>query len=115
MKLSTVVLDCPDPDRLAAFYQAVTGWKETYRDDDTVQLGDGSGVQLGFQRVADQRPPSWPGADKQVHLDFTVSDLGAAAETVLALGATRPDFQPGDDQWLVLADPAGHLFCLVPE
>jgi len=29
-------------------------------------------------------------------------------------GATRPQFQPGDGDWTVLADPAGHVFCLVP-
>jgi hypothetical protein len=34
---------------------------------------------------------------------------------LLALGATRPEFQPGNGDWVVLADPAGHVFCLVPE
>ena len=31
-----MVLDCPDPDALAAFYSALLGLPVTYRDDDWV-------------------------------------------------------------------------------
>ncbi|CCH29766.1 hypothetical protein BN6_24520 [Saccharothrix espanaensis DSM 44229] len=24
----------------------------------------------------------------------------------------KPDFEPGDGNWLLLADPEGHLFCI---
>lgn len=54
----------------------------------------------------------WPSPVKQTHLDFLVADLDKAVARLLALGATRPDFQPGDGQWVVLADPQGHLLCL---
>lgn len=27
-------------------------------------------------------------------------------------GAIKPDFQPGEGRWTVLADPEGHLFCI---
>ncbi len=30
---------------------------------------------------------------------------------LVAAGATRPEFQPGDG-WVVLTDPAGHPFCI---
>ena len=30
------------------------------------------------------------------------------------VGLPRPDFQPGGGDWVVLADPEGHLFCLLP-
>jgi hypothetical protein len=33
---------------------------------------------------------------------------------VVALGATRPGFQPGGS-WVVLPDPGGHAFCLVAD
>jgi hypothetical protein len=36
----------------------------------------------------------------------------AETERLLTLGATVPDFQPGQGQWTVLADPEGHLFCI---
>jgi hypothetical protein len=47
-------------------------------------------------------------------LDLSVEDLDAAEERVLALGAVKPDFQPGET-WRVFADPAGHPFCLYEE
>ena len=111
---TTVVLDCADPGALADFYGALTGWKVTYSDDHTVQLGDGGPIQLGFQRVDGYQPPGWPDPAKQAHLDVGVADLATGVRKVLALGATRPDFQPGGDDWVVLIDPAGHPFCLIP-
>lgn len=112
--VSTIVFDCADPAALAEFYRAATGWKVTYSDDDTVQLGDGGPTQLGFQRVPDYQPAAWPGPGKQAHLDLQVSDVAASSAELRALGATEPEFQPGGGDWTVLADPAGHVFCLVP-
>jgi predicted enzyme related to lactoylglutathione lyase len=111
--LTTVVVDCADPASLAAFYRNVTGWEVTYSDDDFVYLGGGP-VQLGFQRVAGYRAPVWPQEPKNAHLDFKVADLERAAAAFVAAGATRPEFQPGKGEWVVLADPEGHVFCLTP-
>ncbi|MFD9705300.1 VOC family protein [Lentzea sp. NPDC059081] len=112
-QLTTVVLDCADPQALGEFYRQVTGWEVTSGDADSVYLG-GDGIQLAFVRVPDHQPPAWPGGAKQAHLDFQVADLDLAEKQVLALGATKPDFQPGEGQWTVLADPQGHLLCLCP-
>jgi predicted enzyme related to lactoylglutathione lyase len=110
-ELTTVVLDCADPAALAAFYGEALGWEVTYSDDDTVQLG--GPVGLGFQRVEGYRGPGWPDAAKHAHLDLRVDDLDRAVKEFTGLGATKPDFQPGGGDWVVLADPEGHLFCLV--
>ena len=112
-EFTTVVLDCRDPGPLADFYRALTGWEVTYSDAEYARLGNGGAVQLGFQRVEGYRAPSWPDPAKQAHLDLTVTDLDSAVTDVLALGATKPEFQPGGHEWVVLADPQGHLFCLV--
>ena len=112
--ITTVVLDCADPDSLSEFYRAATGWEVTYRDDDTVQLGNGGAIQLGFQRVAGYRPAGWPDAGKQAHLDLGVTDMERVIKELTAIGATKPEFQPGRDEWVVLTDPAGHPFCLIP-
>ena len=65
---------------------------------------------------ADHVPPVWPDptGPQQAHLDLAVEDLDEAEERVLALGAVKPDFQPGET-WRVYADPAGHPFCLYEE
>ena len=48
------------------------------------------------------------------YLDFSVPDLDEAETRVIALGAVKPDHQPGET-WRVYADPAGHPFCLYEE
>lgn len=111
-KLSTVILDCPEPATLAAFYAQATGWKVTYQDEDFVTLGDGGPVQLGFQRVTGYRGPAWPDDRKHAHIDLSVADVEQTAAELIAAGAARPEFQPGEGSWLVLTDPAGHPFCL---
>ena len=111
--LAAVVIDSADPAALAEFYRKVTGLDVTYSDDTYVYLGAGP-VKLGFQRVDGYRAPGWPDPAKHSHVDFTVADIESAAKEAAALGAGRPDFQPGGDSWIVLTDPEGHPFCLTP-
>ncbi|MEV6200592.1 VOC family protein [Streptomyces sp. NPDC051771] len=117
MNLTAVNLDCADPLALADFYAKATGLPLHERSDaGFAALVDGNGLVLGFQRVADHRPPVWPDGDvpAQLHLDFDVDDLDEAAAALTALGATLPAAQPRPDLWRVLLDPAGHPFCVSP-
>ncbi len=113
-KFYGVTLDCSDPAKLAEFYSQLTGLKIADSDDEFAGLDGAGGPAIGFQKVADFRPPEWPGQDvpQQFHLDFTVEDLDEAEKWVLSLGATAAKEQPGDS-WRVYLDPAGHPFCLV--
>jgi predicted enzyme related to lactoylglutathione lyase len=113
-ELNTIIIDCADPASLARFYASLTGWEITYSDEDYASLGDGP-LQLAFQRIEGYQGPKWPDPAKHFHLDLKVPDLETAIKELLDLGATKPEFQPGDANWTVLADPEGHLFCLVPE
>ena len=116
-QLRTVVIDCPDPRALAAFYAELTRpapGRGRIRDDEWVVLGGPPGHQprLAFQRALNLRPPAWPDPERpqQFHLDVTVDDIEAAEKAVLALGARR---LPGEGEgFRVYADPAGHPFCL---
>jgi catechol 2,3-dioxygenase-like lactoylglutathione lyase family enzyme len=112
-RLHHVVLDCPDPLRLAEFWSAVLGQPVTYRSDDWVVVApDDHHSGMAFQLAPDHVPPVWkdPGRPQQVHLDVMTEDPDAAGEQVVALGA-RLLSEPGGH---VYADPAGHPFCLVP-
>jgi catechol 2,3-dioxygenase-like lactoylglutathione lyase family enzyme len=109
-RMHHVVLDCPDPDALAAFYSALLGLPVTYRDDDWVVVAASDTTSgLAFQRAPRNQRPTWPdpAIPQQVHLDIMVDDIAAAGPRVLALGAAKLD-GPG-----VYADPAGHPFCLI--
>jgi hypothetical protein len=111
-----VVLDCSDPTALADFYTRLTGWPIVHADADWVTIADRADAQpkLSFQRAPDHHPPSWPdpASSMQVHLDFGVSNLDAAEMAAITLGATKFEAQPEPDSFRVLADPAGHVFCL---
>jgi predicted enzyme related to lactoylglutathione lyase len=113
--LGVVALDCPDPLALAGFYRAVLEWAEPEAAEDghwVTLANPAGGAGLAFQRVPDYRPPAWPSAEnpQQLHLDLNVTDLEAAHERVLGLGAKLLDDAP--KTFRVYADPAGHPFCL---
>jgi catechol 2,3-dioxygenase-like lactoylglutathione lyase family enzyme len=113
-RLAVIALDCPDPPALARFYSALTGAEIDHTDGEWVQLRAADGVALAFQLAPDHSPPQWPSAERpqQVHLDFDVPDLDEGEAAVVALGARKAEFQPGDT-FRVFLDPAGHPFCLV--
>ena len=110
-RLHHVVLDCPDPAALAAFYSRLLGQPVTYQSDDWVVVAaNDTSSGLAFQLAPDHRPPTWPdpAVPQQFHLDVMVEDVASAEPRVLALGARKLD---GEN---VYADPAGHPFCLIP-
>jgi catechol 2,3-dioxygenase-like lactoylglutathione lyase family enzyme len=116
IRIHSVVLDCPDPAALAAFYAALLGVPVARDDGDWVVVGDEADATrpvLAFQLAPDLVPPDWPdpARPQQVHLDLIVDDVAAAEARALELGARR---LPGEgDDFRVYADPAGHPFCLV--
>ncbi|WP_433364906.1 VOC family protein [Streptosporangium sp. CA-115845] len=112
-KFLAVNIDCAEPRRLAEFYAAVFGYQVQYAEDTYAGIGDGT-MTFYFQQNLDRKPAAWPGPDKQFHLDVRVADVETAVRDYLAIGATRPDYQPGEGKWVVLADPEGHLFCVCP-
>jgi catechol 2,3-dioxygenase-like lactoylglutathione lyase family enzyme len=111
-RLAGVVLDCPDPKALAAFYSELLGLPVMRVDGDWADVGDGKTICLSFQQALDHQPPRWPDPafPQQFHIDVMVDDIDEAEPKVLALGATR---LPGEGPtFRVYADLAGHPFCL---
>jgi catechol 2,3-dioxygenase-like lactoylglutathione lyase family enzyme len=115
MRLSGVVLNSPEPRRLADFYCRLLGLPPGEGSDHWVSVDTGQGVQLSFHHDEHYRPPVWPsrGSEQQMmlHLDIDVDDLEAACAHALNVGARLADFQPQEDVRVML-DPDGHPFCL---
>ncbi|WEO96061.1 VOC family protein [Streptomyces sp. FXJ1.172] len=113
-RYAAVTFDCADPAELARFYGELLGHPVLYSTDDFVLLGKEGAAGLGFNRLADYRPPTWPdpAQEKQAHIELGVDDLDIAEKRLLELGATKPQVQPQPDRWRVLLDPAGHPFCI---
>jgi catechol 2,3-dioxygenase-like lactoylglutathione lyase family enzyme len=116
-RITELVLDCRDPDRLAEFWCAVLGYEVVGHEPDGLELGP-PGVRFGdgpptlvLARTEHPRRGKLP-----LHLD--VSPAGGDQETelarLLALGARPADVgQDGSESWEVLQDPEGNEFCLL--
>jgi catechol 2,3-dioxygenase-like lactoylglutathione lyase family enzyme len=117
-RITELVLDAADADRLAAFWSEVLGYVELGREDDgSIEIGppgagpDGPQPTLVLSPTSDPRP-------KKLRLHFDVNatdrDQDAELERLLALGARPADVgQTGAESWHVLADPEGNEFCLL--
>jgi catechol 2,3-dioxygenase-like lactoylglutathione lyase family enzyme len=115
-RLTSTVLDTPDPKALALFYQRLLGWPIAADEPDWVTLRPGDGVPgLSFQREERLKTPTWPAGPEdqqmQLHLDLEVDDLESSVAAAVAAGARLAEFQPQEDVRVML-DPAGHPFCL---
>lgn len=108
-RLHNVTVDCADPAALAAFWAAVTGYKEHpengTEDDEALLLPPGDGPGILFLRV-----PEGKAVKNRLHLDLQPDiPRDEEVERLLALGATlvldmrRPDGKG----WVQLADPEG--------
>jgi len=116
-RITELVLDCADPERLATFWCSVLGYVEIGREGDDIEIGPpevgfgGPRPTLVLSRVAE------PKRDKlRLHIDVNATDRDQAAELerLLELGATVADVgQSGQESWHVLADPEGNEFCLL--
>jgi catechol-2,3-dioxygenase len=129
--LMHTALDATDCRGLAEFYRQFLGLqyrpgdeiRADGRDDDAdwLVLLDPEGQRvLAFQQVPDLARPTWPRQDvpTQMHHDFcvpSIAELQRQRQRAEQLGATllsdRSD--DGDEPLYVLADPAGHPFCLL--
>jgi catechol 2,3-dioxygenase-like lactoylglutathione lyase family enzyme len=119
-RITTVVVDCTDPERLAGFWCAVLGWErreDAEGEEAWVEIGPPGQPEKGpvptllFQAVPD--PTS---GKRRLHLDLNATDRDQEAELarLLELGATPADVgQTGQESWHVLADPEGNQFCLL--
>jgi catechol 2,3-dioxygenase-like lactoylglutathione lyase family enzyme len=130
-QLMHTVIDAPDARGLAEFYRELLGLQ--YRDGegppsdgspddaDWIVLVDDTGERvLTLQLKEDLKPSTWPSEEvpMQMHMDFkvpTAAELERQRERAEALGARvlYDRTADADEPLYVLADPAGHPFCLL--
>jgi catechol 2,3-dioxygenase-like lactoylglutathione lyase family enzyme len=121
----SIVVDCRDVARQAAWWAEALGWVVVYEAPDEVVIVPPHALTKGDSMPVEERGPGLvfvPVAEgKQVknrlHIDVAPrasDDQDAEVERLLALGATRADVgQPDKATWVVLADPEGNEFCVL--
>jgi predicted enzyme related to lactoylglutathione lyase len=112
--VAAVVLDAPEPARLAGFWAAASGWEVLATDERyaTLAAPGGAGPRLELIRVDDPKV-----GKNRWHLDVAPAagdDQAAEVARLKALGAADADVGQGPDHtWVVLADPDGNEFCVL--
>jgi catechol 2,3-dioxygenase-like lactoylglutathione lyase family enzyme len=113
LKIGSIVIRCHEFDKMLAFWQealhyvttepAKGGWA-ILRDP------QGGGPNLSL----DQTPERRSGKRSRLHLDLYTNDQEGEVERLVNIGATRyPWRYRPDDDFVVLEDPDGNLFCVV--
>lgn len=108
LKIKDLIIDCADPERLALFWSELLGRPIAARTGPYVWLARGEGPGVGFQKVAEARA-----GKNRIHFDVASPDPAAEQARVEELGGLRLD-QYGAGGFLVMADPEGNEFCIIP-
>jgi predicted enzyme related to lactoylglutathione lyase len=104
-----VVIDCSDPERLASFWAALLHRTVSGRTGPYVWLTREQGPGVLFQKVPEQKA-----GKNRVHLDLATADPAGEGRRVERLGGRRATgYEAGG--FLVMADPEGNEFCLIPD
>jgi predicted enzyme related to lactoylglutathione lyase len=110
--VSSVTIDCADPESLARFWSDLLGLAVRPRTSRYVAL---ERPPAGVPELVFQPVPEAKQSKCRLHLDIGVYDLEAASERVLKLGGSAADdLQDPQESLRVMRDPAGNEFCLIP-
>lgn len=117
LRVSELVLDCRDPVRLARFWCEALGFVVVGREPDgSLEIGPPTGFG-GPQPTMILSPTEDPPRERgMLHLDVSPVESTQEAEVdrLLALGAEHADVgQTGAEEWVVLQDPEGNVFCVL--
>ena len=107
-----LVLDCADPEAVAAFWEQALGVKRLGAAGNYVLLASPSGAlpNLLLQRVSETKV-----AKNRMHLDVETPDVDAEVERLEGIGAQRLEEQARTEhgrRWVIMADPEGNEFCV---
>jgi catechol 2,3-dioxygenase-like lactoylglutathione lyase family enzyme len=120
-RFSEVVVDAHDPEKLAAFWCEVLGYRVLETTEDLFEIGPGELTaddvraapvppSIVFVRVVEPKL-----GKNRTHIDVNPIDARQEEEVerLLTLGAKHVDIGQGDQSWVVLADPEGNEFCVL--
>jgi hypothetical protein len=108
LQIRDIVIDCLDAERLAAFWGRLLNRSVSARIGPYVWLERRDTVSLGFQTVTEPKR-----CKNRLHIDLGAANPLNERRHVEALGGRRVGGYDGGG-FLVMADPEGNEFCIVP-
>jgi len=113
LKIGSIVIRCYEFDRMLAFWREALHYQPRQpAKDGWVVLHDPEG--RGPNVSLDQFPEKRSGKRSRFHFDLYTTDQEGEVERLVKIGASRyPWRYKPDDDFVVLEDPDGNLFCVV--
>jgi predicted enzyme related to lactoylglutathione lyase len=106
--VSSIVVDCRDPVRLASFWQQLLGGVVVEYPELGVVALRAPGVTFDFVVNNDQKVTK-----NRWHLDVASPEADATVAAAIAAGASRADDVCLSPDFVVLRDPEGNEFCVL--
>ncbi len=111
LKIGSVVINCKDFDRTSGFWQEALHYvPRRPAKDGWVVLKDPGGIS---PNVSVNQTNELKFGKNRMHLDLYASDQKAEVERLVKLGATIHRHPREGEDFVILADPEGKLFCVV--
>ncbi|HEX9775677.1 MAG TPA: VOC family protein [Actinomycetota bacterium] len=112
----SVVIDCADPEPLAAFWSQALGHRRAWSNESFTVLVPPKGGRVPV--LIPQRVPEPKTVKNRLHVDLHTTGMDAEVARLESLGATKHDvhrIEEIDSTWTVMSDPAGNEFCVVQD
>jgi catechol 2,3-dioxygenase-like lactoylglutathione lyase family enzyme len=112
-RIGEMIIKCTDPEASAAFWCGALGYRVFDQDETGVAIAGASSAPTILLIRTDEPKRE----HVRIHFDLcpTGGDQETEVDRLIALGATPVDVGQGDShKWVVLADPSGNEFCVMP-
>jgi predicted enzyme related to lactoylglutathione lyase len=107
-------LSCDGSQAVGYFWSEALGWRLVWDQDQETAIRS----PHGGPKITWGGPPVNPKSGKnRLHFDLAPPAAGnqhAEVDRLVSLGATRIDIGQGEVGWVVMADPDGNEFCVLP-
>jgi len=113
IKVGSIVIRCYEFERMMEFWKNALHYVPKYPPSNGwVILTDpsGKGPNISLDKTPDKRT----GKRSRLHLDLYAENQNEEVERLVGLGALRYPWRYNpDDDFVVLEDPDGNLFCII--
>jgi catechol 2,3-dioxygenase-like lactoylglutathione lyase family enzyme len=108
-------VSCDGTQDVGYFWSEALGWPLVWDQDEETAIRS----PLGGPKITWGGPPLMPKIGRnRLHFDLAPpphGDQRAEVDRLVSIGATRVDVDPGEPGWVVLADPDGNEFFVIPD
>ena len=123
-RLTEIIIDCHDLEVMADFWCEVLGYERAHSGEGWLAVTAPGQQVTDLDLVTAPQPPAIAfvvvpedkAVKNRVHLDVAPYERTQREEVdrLIALGAREADIGQQDTRWVVMADPEGNEFCVMP-